>query len=216
MDGDTSRRPGREPPGDSRGAPGGSPVSVNVDPHTGDVTTVKIESSFAIQEQPSKWSCLPTAFAMVMSTPAHLVVESIGHDDQRGFHVQECLTVALSLGWVFSPHEFNPMMDQVKCRNPRCDFGNVMVSPHVVTECPECHGTGAWNLSPRITPLVDLMAWHHGVLTGRLQGADGHHAVAWDCKLQKCLDPRGIVIGLESFEPDTFWLAVDWRNDEGC
>lgn len=164
-----------------------------------------------IQKQPSKFSCLPTSFAIIMGIPVQQFIKCIGHDDVRGFHVQECLSMALALDWVFSPHETEPTIEPAKCPNERCDGGWTNGSR---IECKECCGDGVWRLAPRVTEFSTLLANHSGVLTGKLKHIDGYHAVAWDHKIKKCLDPRGIVIGLELFEPDTFWLAVKMKEDE--
>lgn len=168
-----------------------------------------------IQKQPSKFSCLPTAFAIIMGIPVTNIIDGIGHDDARGFHVQECLSFALMVGWAFSPHELEPMVEPAKCRNERCLGGHVGYRGNGSRiECKECCGDGVWRLAPKVTEFSTLLANHHGVLTGKLKHIEGYHAVAWDRKVRKCLDPRGIVIGLELFEPDAFWLAVKMKEDE--
>ncbi len=62
-----------------------------------------------IQKQPNMWSCLPTAFAMVLDIPVNQVIQEIGHDGseitwpeliepfkRRSFHLQEMSKVCLS------------------------------------------------------------------------------------------------------------------------
>lgn len=167
------------------------------------------QPSFNLQKQPSPWACLPTSFAMVMQLDAADFVRCIGHDDERGFHVQECLTIALSEGWAFVPFEASPEVEQVACICSRDGRG----CDELHLQCSLCNGTSLRYLKPRTIHWQDLLQPYHGVLTGKVRGADGYHAVAWDKKLQKCLDPRGIVLGLEAFEVDTFWIATKIGDD---
>lgn len=185
---------------------------VRIDEFTGEVTVTPIAGGLVHQKQPSINTCLPTSFAMVIAMDASEMIKDIGHDDARGFHVQECLSVALSKGWLFSPHEFDPLVESPKC--DACDGWcqiqkqSSLEGDYVWVECGQCRGTGIWRLEPKLAPLGDLMLKFDGVLTGKIRGADVAHAVAWDKKLQKCLDPHGMVMDLKSFEADTFWLGV--------
>jgi hypothetical protein len=74
-----------------------------------------------LQRQPNRWSCLPTSFAMVLDVPVEELLRSIGHDGseiafptepepacRRGFHIQECIDVALRLGCAVTPIELFP------------------------------------------------------------------------------------------------------------
>jgi len=62
--------------------------------------------------QPSRWSCLPTAFAMCCDVPPEKIFEIIGHDGssilypelpdpvrRRAFHFHECTYAAYKLGY---------------------------------------------------------------------------------------------------------------------
>jgi hypothetical protein len=74
-----------------------------------------------LQRQPNRWSCLPTAFAMALDVPVEEFLRRIGHDGsdiafpaepepmcRRGFHIQECIEVALKLGYSVTPIELFP------------------------------------------------------------------------------------------------------------
>lgn len=168
---------------------------------------------FVHQRQPSEFSCLPTAFAMVMSLSAKAVVARLGHDDARGFHPQELLTIGLEVGWIFSPHDFTPLMDELACTASECRHGKVVKQVNVFGDfaefdCERCEGLGVWKLHPRLTEMSDLLNMYDGVLTGRTKPNGMLHAVAWCYKIQKCLDPQGAIYSLDGFDPDTFWLAV--------
>jgi hypothetical protein len=54
-----------------------------------------------LQTQPNNWSCLPTAFAMVLDVPVALFIEQLGHDGSQqhweryrlAWHIQEIAKV---------------------------------------------------------------------------------------------------------------------------
>ena len=65
--------------------------------------------------EPQPWSCLPMAFSKVLDIPFDNLIRRIGHDGsefvyknknfRRGFHMQECIDVALALGAMCVPIE---------------------------------------------------------------------------------------------------------------
>ncbi len=65
--------------------------------------------------EPQSWACLPQAISIALDIPFSMLIEKIGHDGsefvykdtkfRRGFHIQECLDVALSLDIAFVPIE---------------------------------------------------------------------------------------------------------------
>ncbi len=65
--------------------------------------------------KPHPWSCLPQAVATALGISFETLIEKIGHDGsefvykdtkfRRGFHIQECLDVALGLNVAFVPIE---------------------------------------------------------------------------------------------------------------
>jgi len=72
-----------------------------------------------LQQQPNRWSCLPTAFAMAFNIPVAKFIKLIGHDgseiifpdmsepySRRSFHIQEMLRLSLING--FSVTELQP------------------------------------------------------------------------------------------------------------
>ena len=60
-----------------------------------------------LQKQPNSWSCLPTAFAMVMDLPVEELILATGHDGSaelweryhQSWHIQEIILAALKLGF---------------------------------------------------------------------------------------------------------------------
>ena len=73
-----------------------------------------------LQHQPNRWSCMATAFAMALDIPVVEFINRIGHDGseivcpadepggRRGFHSQECITVALGFGLAATQIELFP------------------------------------------------------------------------------------------------------------
>jgi len=106
---------------------------------------------------------------MALDIPVSVMLRRIGHDGgavvdesspeplcRRGFHVQECVAVAISLGFSATPVELFP---SIRCCNNQC--------------FPVLFGTEAKNWE-RFQSLIDT---HAGVITGR--GKRCPHAVAF-------------------------------------
>lgn len=64
------------------------------------------------QQPPNKWSCLPTAFAIVLERPVQEIIQLLGHDGsevvwphlpepycRRSFHIQELIYACYNLGY---------------------------------------------------------------------------------------------------------------------
>lgn len=174
-------------------------------------------------QQPSKWTCLPTSFAMVFSKYEHeaagglllSILNQLGRDDERGFHVQEFLSIAVTLGMAFMPFEFEPVVDPAPCREGAWRDGQCMrehqTSVHGDSDwfpCEDCGGTGHQGQPPLVLwPIENLMKQSDGVLLGKRKGATHFHAVAWCKDTQLCLDPEEGIYALDNFQPITFWAA---------
>jgi hypothetical protein len=76
-----------------------------------------------LQTKPNPWSCVGTAFAMVLDISTADFFGHIGHDGseiafpalpdpmaRRGLHIQECIAAALKLGYAVTPVELFPMI----------------------------------------------------------------------------------------------------------
>lgn len=75
-----------------------------------------------IQKKPNSWSCMATAFSMVLGIPVSDFFAKLGHDGsqrlsdvpdpagRRGIHVQECIYVAQMLGHSVTPVELMPQI----------------------------------------------------------------------------------------------------------
>lgn len=117
---------------------------------------------FLQQSSPNNWSCLPTAFAIVLGCPVEYVLELIGHDGseklwpalpepfcRRSFHIQELIMVAWKMNYCVTPFS-------TECElQPRA-----MVNPKLFT-----------------VNLKSLLVNNVGVITGLYKGSP--HAVAW-------------------------------------
>src|SRR5260221_108718 len=84
-----------------------------------------------LQKQPNRWSCLPTAFAMVLDISVKEVITEIGHDGseivypnleepkcRRAFHIQELIDFAISIGVSVVPIEPLPS-SYIEIEEPR-------------------------------------------------------------------------------------------------
>ena len=160
-----------------------------------------------LHRNPNNWSCLPTAFAMVIGQTPEWVIEQIGHDGsdepytdpdfKAGFHEQECIEVLSALGYACTPIEILPRISPfADGRDARTIFFG--------------EGTAAnW-----------LRVTHHlersrGVLTGIYTSPrrSAGHAVAWDCDTMTIYDPiaGGRVYSLEDAEDMGFTLGCFWK-----
>jgi len=76
-----------------------------------------------LQTKPNPWSCIGTAFAMVLDIPSADLFGLVGHDGseisfpalpdpmaRRGLHIQECITASLKLGYAVTPVELFPVI----------------------------------------------------------------------------------------------------------
>jgi hypothetical protein len=147
------------------------------------------------QYSPNKWSCLPTAFAMVIDRYVEDLIKDIGHDGseiiwpelpepycRRSFHIQEILQTIWGYGVLAMPIQVSPVsMSHGSTRPYRVP---VQFSPE--------------------TRFRYIMTLASGVLIGETQNGQPH-AVAWDGN--KIFDPNGTTYGIESFVLETFWLV---------
>lgn len=138
------------------------------------------------QRQPNRWSCVPTAFAMVINMDVAEMLDRIGHDGseilypdleepscRRSFHPQECLQVLDSCGYAATPLEALPILQ--------------MDATH-------------WIELDRRKDFVNHLATADGVFIG--EGRKLRHAVAWIGG--EVYDPSGIFT-LSEFSAQTFW-----------
>ena len=142
-----------------------------------------------LQKQPNQWSCLPTAFAMVVGMDAIDFIKGLDHDGsdiihpnleepycRRSFHIQEMIDICWLLGYAVTGI-------QRKC----------------ILEAKENH---LFHI-PHEDDRFDYYLQFPSVMIGT--GYTGiPHAVAWDCSL--VLDPNGSAYNLEYFQPTELFL----------
>ena len=155
-----------------------------------------------LQRTNSAWTCLPASFATVLGITLEDLLKRIGHDGseviwnylpdpekRRGFHPQEMIDVAETMGVAITPIEGRPtsrplLTDRTR---PRC--------PVPPFEVP-------LDIHPRWGRYLEGSV---GVLTG-LNLIGRPHAVVWDGF--QILDPAsGETYGSHLFQPDIFWRA---------
>jgi hypothetical protein len=160
------------------------------------------------QVKPFRWACGVTAFAMAIDLPVNQFVDEIGHDGsevicpslpepsgRRGFHEQECITVALNHGFACTLIE----------ALPASLFANghkqVVLFPH-----------DAATLGGNRDRFTRYIRNSRGVLTGKTRQA--RHAVAFDHGL--VIDPDNgstFPFSFEACESRGFFPSTLWRVD---
>lgn len=145
---------------------------------------------------PNRWSCLPTAFAMICKVPVKIFISKLGHDGseilwpdlgeprrRKSFHLQECLKVSAEVYYrFFCQFDMNPVATADGKRTYTLDH----------------------------TDFVNqMMEEYDGILLG--SGQSNLHAVAWMGDL--VYDSNGEIYKLPSriFTPRTF-LACTSRG----
>jgi hypothetical protein len=158
------------------------------------------------QQQPNRWSCMATAFAIALGIPVEKLVEIIGHDGseiispaeephgRRGFSAQECIDVALSMGFACTQIELLPALDFPG------GFRKLITFPHAATSVG-----GNW------TRFTKHVSSSRGVIAGN--GKRHGHAVAYENRL--IYDPAGTSFHFTqgACEQRHFYCQMLWRMD---
>lgn len=152
------------------------------------------------QLNPNGWSCLPTAFAMVLELPVEDIIKEIGHDgseiywpklmppyNRRGFHIQELLYLCYKLDYTVTPFAARPQLVSADRSDPKPILGHEKIIEEVMTD-------------------------NVGVLTGILESGVGH-ALAWDG--YAAINPSDKKRGpLQNFQIQTFWRIIKSKTNE--
>jgi hypothetical protein len=187
-----------------------------------------------IQKQPNRWSCLPTAFAIALDVDVNLFIKHIGHDGsefiwpempepmrRRAFHIQECLDIAMKLGFAPVQVEANPIStaninQRLKLAKQKLSDGikNVALP---LTELKEIYdilngidGDYYYTVfkEGNENRLSRYMNEYRGVLLGETLSGKAH-AVAWNCVDQKIYDPSlPDPTSVDEFLIETFYALV--------
>jgi len=153
-----------------------------------------------LQTQPSQWSCVPTAFAMLFNMDAKDLIQEIGHDGsevfwpeleptqlgKRAFHPQECIDIGIKHGiYIVSIHVL-----------PYTEHFVTTIKPKAI-----------WSEQFCLDRFTRYLQNFEGVMTGTT-GFNMGHAVAWDRKL--VYDPRGHLKELSkaNFNPQIFYMKT--------
>jgi hypothetical protein len=179
-----------------------------------------------IQVQPNRWSCLPTAFAMVLDIPVSQIFDYLGHNGEaivwpqleeprcrRSFHIQEMIDFCFSKKYSVTGIDAIPMATYMT-KEAFNDLG-LLINQAMKTDCPdirrmkiiydELAGRMLCNVTEEALWLrmEKYLINNHGVLTGRtLEGKP--HAVAWNGEM--IYDPCGKMRGIEIFQISQFWI----------
>lgn len=148
------------------------------------------------QNQPNRWSCLPTAFAIVCDVPVSVFIDMVGHDGseiiwpelpepfkRRSFNVQEMIDPCLNMGLApirieTYPHSY-----------PRIDLEK------------------GYKLDGR-QRLTHYVGKYDGVMIGEfIRGKP--HAAAWNHAEQRIYNTNNLVTMLENFHLEEFWMVME-------
>lgn len=143
------------------------------------------------------WSCLPSAFAMILDIPVEVIIQMVGHDGseiwwpgqaepycRRGFHPQELIHVCEQIGVYVT--EFQP-------RPSSCSL-----NPN---ETKEIIGLEK--------AFEAVLIQSQGVLTGvTLNG--NRHSIAFDHGIVG--DPNGLITKIDDFTIESFWRVIKSEN----
>jgi len=156
------------------------------------LTKVKIQllQIKKLQKQPNSWSCLPTAFAMVLGMDASNFISKLDHDGsdiihpdleepykRRSFHIQEMIDICWLLGYTVTE----------------------------IQATPTAEAQGELFVLPQAKNRLEYYLQFPAVLIGT--GYTGiPHAVAWDGSL--VCDPNGSSYTLDYFQVDMLFLIT--------
>jgi hypothetical protein len=147
--------------------------------------------------QPNRWSCLATAFAMVLDISYEELIKQVGHDGsevwfprmgepsrRRSFHIQELVDAAWKRGFAVTEIEVSPIVGRAYDSQIRpLDLGSR-------------------------ARIERYMQGTRGVL-GVVSGMGRRHALAWDGK--EIFDPTGIKSDsriLDGWDIEYYWILT--------
>lgn len=138
--------------------------------------------------QPTKWSCLPTSFAMVLGVTPKDIIDWCGHDGSE----------------IIWPELEDPMKRRAFCLQEMVDFSVLQMRYPVIVQVDASYGPQASDTL--FNPFHE--GWHErvsryletdAVLLG-LTKSGKHHAVAWDASQGVVLDPSKGQAQLDEYE----------------
>jgi hypothetical protein len=152
-----------------------------------------------LQKSPNRWSCIPTATAIILDVPLSEVLRIVGYDGSKvlwpelpepicreSFHIEIMQYVALKCGMALVPFiskiSYAPIPDSL--------VQHYDLSHH----------------------LLEVMNKYNALLLGRYIGSNNRHAVAWNAQERVIYDPAGRLTLLEEFEFEYFYAAIRVRG----
>ena len=167
-----------------------------------------------LQTKPNRWSCVAVSFAMAINRSFDEFVEEVGHDGseviwpwlpepmcRRGFHIQECIRVAMRHDFTVTPVELIPA-----------------IAPSSLPPTPSSEDTIPYpvlygpTLNTNFCYFDQHVLYGRGVITG--VGRQCLHAVAFDHGT--IYDPEGITYSYSQehclemgFITQCLWLVND-------
>jgi len=148
------------------------------------------------------WSCIADAFASALGIPVANLIDKIGHTESHGFHVQECIEVAVNLGFACTPIELVPQALLTPTSQPRAVwFPQYKLSSDLSLDWGDKSGN--------VLRLYTHMRGNEGVLTGQVTSGIGH-AVNWHNNEIWDTRERGFAYKFgecdaNGFHPQCFW-----------
>ena len=147
--------------------------------------------------QPNRWSCIPTAVAMLLNLDLKVVLESVGHDgslvkwksrskDRVGFQIEEFSTLALQYGYALVSFP----VGIIYCPTGEDDEHKVDLSYYMKA----------------------AMCQYDGIILGSYPNSKAKHAVAWNASEVKIYDPAGSIKNPTDLVTSDFRAAVPTRQ----
>ncbi len=160
-----------------------------------------LKGKMRLQKQPNRWSCWPTAFAMVADVPVEKFFETIRSNgsqiifpelpeplNRRSFAFNELLACMVEFGYSCTP---------------------------IITEFEQGPKDTDCSMVYMLLPgtIERYMQDYDGVITGFLPSGAGH-AVAWNHEEKLIYDPRGTVEELSALrlKMETFFLCSELKR----
>jgi len=172
-------------------------------------------------KQPNRWSCLPTAIAMLINKSVDDVIRAVGHDgseiiwpelpepnNRRSFHPQEMYPLIIENGYLVTVFDKTPFLaNSPEQAFMELGFGINNHEPYDrLTELYERLKGRMLEINQDL--VIDKFMEHcNGVLIG-LGVARTPHAVAWNADEGLIYDPNGTVVRRNVFIIEKYMLLT--------
>ncbi len=164
-------------------------------------------------KQPNRWSCLPTAMAMITDQSVDMIINQIGHDGseilwpdlpeprcRRSFHIQEMVDIALASGRFLMLIEKSPLtLSNVEVSFDRLGTAILAKAPH--NRLYELYGEMASRIYPLRRPSLQNYLKEYDALI-----LSPGHAAAWNSTEQLVYDPNGTKQYITQYQITQLWI----------